>query len=141
MDDSLLIGFDRYKEANVLHAAYNDSAGITAAFNLNLLRILNRELGADFDPRNFVHEAVLNRAAKRIEMYLVSGCRQSVYFHALHAGMELEAGERILTELSHKYDWSDIEDLLTAADFRIRQHFSPENDWFTLLVAQPCRAG
>ncbi len=98
---ALLIGVDLRKSPALLEAAYNDAEGVTAEFNLNLLRRLNRELGADFDSRAFSHHAFYSERAGRVEMYLVSRRRQQV-----HVGGRLfvfEAGESILTECSYKY--------------------------------------
>ncbi|HKK13525.1 MAG TPA: L-histidine N(alpha)-methyltransferase, partial [Gammaproteobacteria bacterium] len=83
--DALLLGADRVKDPAVLHAAYNDAAGITARFNLNVLRVLNRELAADFDESAFRHEARYNPALQRIEMYLVARRPQRVMLEALEA--------------------------------------------------------
>ena len=138
--DALLIGFDRFKNAAILHAAYNDSAGVTADFNRNLLHVLNGELGADFNPAAYRHEALVNPVARRVEMYLVATTRQSIWLSALHCRLRLAAGERILTELSHKYDRRDIGRLLTAADLAASRHFTPANEWFSLVLATPASA-
>jgi dimethylhistidine N-methyltransferase len=98
---SLIIGFDLIKDSATLNAAYNDAAGVTAAFNLNLLERMNRELGADFDPEAFSHRAFYNTERRRIEMHLASCRRQKVKV----AGriVEFRAGETIHTENSYKY--------------------------------------
>ncbi len=97
----LLIGFDLKKDPQQLHRAYNDAAGVTAAFNLNLLQRINRELGADFDLARFRHYAFYNPLAGRIEMHLVSlaGQTASVANQRFH----FEPGETLLTEYSYKY--------------------------------------
>jgi dimethylhistidine N-methyltransferase len=97
----LLIGFDLVKDPAVLERAYNDAAGVTAAFNLNLLRRLNRELAADFELEQFRHEAVWVPEASRIEMHLVSTQAQRVTIG--DTAVEFDAGERLVTEHSHKY--------------------------------------
>lgn len=97
----LLIGVDLRKDAEVLERAYNDAEGVTAAFNLNLLARVNRELGADFDLRQFRHEAVFNPDESRIEMHLVSESEQTVRIG--DEDVEFESGERIHTENSYKY--------------------------------------
>ncbi len=135
--DGLLLGADRVKDTEVLHAAYNDDAGITAQFNLNLLQVLNRELDANFCDHNFEHRALFNHEASQIEMYLVSRCRQSVRIDALRHTLELEAGERILTEISRKFTPARLESLLKSAGFAIHRHFEPENGWFSLVLAGP----
>jgi len=97
----LLIGADLKKDPHVLEAAYNDSAGVTAQFNLNLLKRINRELGADFDLDQWRHRAIYNATAGRIEMHLISEIDQSVHLneHRFH----FRRGEKIITEFSYKY--------------------------------------
>jgi dimethylhistidine N-methyltransferase len=100
-DGQLLIGFDLKKDPQQLHRAYNDAAGVTADFNLNLLRRINRELGADFDLARFRHYAFYNPVAGRIEMHLVSLAGQSV--SVANQRFHFEPGETLLTEYSYKY--------------------------------------
>jgi L-histidine N-alpha-methyltransferase len=133
--DWLLLGADRVKDAQVLHRAYNDAAGITAEFNLNLLRVLNRELDADFDLDGFRHEACYNRDAQQIEMYLVTHGAQAVEIAALGHRLELAGGEAILTEISRKYTVGDLEEMLAAAGLRAVRHYEPENGYFSLMLA------
>jgi L-histidine N-alpha-methyltransferase len=133
--DGLLLGADRVKDADILHAAYNDDSGVTAEFNLNLLQVLNRELDADFCDRNFEHRAVFNAEASQIEMYLVSSRCQSVHIRALDCTLELEAGEQILTEISRKFTPAHLESLLDGAGLAIQRHFEPDNGWFSLVLA------
>lgn len=101
--DSLLLATDLVKDISVQLLAYDDPAGVTAAFNLNLLARLNRELGADFDLSGFRHEARWNAADCRIEMHLLSLRRQRVEIPAAHLSIRLEEAETIWTESSHKY--------------------------------------
>jgi dimethylhistidine N-methyltransferase len=98
---TLVVGVDLVKDANILNAAYDDAAGVTAQFNLNLLTRINRELAADFDVDAFSHRAFYNSERRRIEMHLVSGRRQTVHI-AGHV-IEFAAGETIHTENSYKY--------------------------------------
>jgi dimethylhistidine N-methyltransferase len=98
---TLVVGVDLVKDANILNAAYDDAAGVTAQFNLNLLTRINRELAADFDVDKFNHRAFYNSERRRIEMHLVSGRRQTVNI-AGHV-IEFAAGETIHTENSYKY--------------------------------------
>ncbi|MBL27139.1 MAG: L-histidine N(alpha)-methyltransferase [Rhodospirillaceae bacterium] len=135
--DHLLIGMDRVKDPAVLTAAYNDAQGVTAAFNLNLLDVLNRELGADFDTGRFFHRAVFNEALSRIEMHLVSRGKQRVHCAALDAAIELEDGETILTEISRKFTDQSIAALMEDTGFAIERHFRPANDYFSLVLAKP----
>ena len=111
----MLIGTDLRKDANLLHAAYNDSRGVTAAFNLNLLARINRELGADFDLRRFSHYAFYNAAHGRIEMHLVSLQEQKIRIGAHR--FAFERGESIHTENSYKYSIEDFRALAKSAGF------------------------
>jgi uncharacterized SAM-dependent methyltransferase len=112
----MLVGVDLKKDANLLHAAYNDARGVTAAFNLNVLARANRELGADFDLRRFGHYAFYNPALGRIEMHLVSLARQSVAVGEHR--FTLERGETIHTENSYKYTVPEFAALAREAGFR-----------------------
>lgn len=111
----LLLGVDLVKDPAVLHAAYNDRAGITAAFNLNLLARANRELGTDFDLTRFVHHAFYNAPLQRVEMHLVSRCRQHLVLGG--AGHDMDEGETLHTENSHKYTVEGLRALATRAGF------------------------
>jgi L-histidine N-alpha-methyltransferase len=135
--DSLLLGADRVKDATILHAAYNDAAGLTAAFNLNLLRVLNRELDADFAPEAFDHEARYDEEAQQVEMYLVARRSQSVHLGVLDESLRLEAGERILTEISRKFTPDKLDTLLHEAGFNVTAHYEPEDSYFSLILASP----
>jgi len=134
--DTLLLGADRVKNAAVLEAAYNDSDGITAAFNLNVLNVLNRELDAHFDPAQFEHNAVFNEKRQRIEMQLVSKSAQRIAIGALDAELELECNEVIRTEVSHKFTPSTLEQLLQDSGLALHSHFQPNNEYFSLLLAE-----
>jgi L-histidine N-alpha-methyltransferase len=106
--DFLLVGADLVKPAATLIAAYDDSAGVTAAFNLNLLARINRELGGDFDCRLFAHEARWNARSRRIEMHLRSKAAQEVRVNRLNLTISFAAGETIWTESSHKFHAGEI---------------------------------
>lgn len=127
-DGAMVLGVDRRKDAKILHAAYNDREGVTAAFNLNLLERLNREAGSDFDPRRFRHRALFNEEASRIEMHLVSLGGQDV--HLAGERIHFEDGETIWTESSYKYDRQRLEDLVAAAGFRIQRLWTDESSLF-----------
>ncbi len=114
----LLIGVDLHKSSEVLDAAYNDSLGVTAAFNRNILRHANRLLDADFDPEQFEHVAFYNAPAQRIEMHLESRSAQQVRCDG--ALLEFAAGERIHTEYSHKYTPEGFAELAAEAGFHAR---------------------
>ena len=116
---AMLVGVDLKKDANVLHAAYNDARGVTAAFNLNLLARINRELRGDFNLRRFRHYAFYNVALGRIEMHLVSLAPQRVKIGAHR--FAFEAGESIHTENSYKYSIGGFRALARGAGFRPRE--------------------
>jgi len=136
--DTLLLGIDRVKDVNVLEAAYNDEQGVTAEFNLNVLSVLNQQLGANFNRQQFEHQAVFNESASQIEMYLHSNTQQTIAFAELDEQLELEDGEKILTEISRKYTLDGIESLLNQAELEILDHFEPENEYFSLILARCC---
>jgi dimethylhistidine N-methyltransferase len=126
----LLIGVDLVKDPARLHAAYNDAAGVTAAFNKNLLARANRELGADFVPDAFAHYAPYNPTARRVEMYLVSQTRQSVTLRGRR--FDFAAGEAVHTEDSHKYTPDSFADLASAAGWRLAAQWRDADDLFML---------
>jgi L-histidine Nalpha-methyltransferase len=116
--DALLLGTDLEKSVEVQLLAYDDPAGVTAAFNLNLLARINRELGADFDLGNFRHEARWNSAERRIEMHLRSTRRQKIAIPAAGLRVVLDEDESIWTESSHKYKAEEISEMAGRTGFR-----------------------
>ena len=128
--ERMLIGTDLRKDANVLHAAYNDSRGVTAAFNLNVLERANRELGADFDLRRFSHYAFYNAAIGRIEMHLIALEKQSVKV-GRHR-FSFERGESIHTENSYKYSVESFRALAANAGFRQEKCWMDRGGLFAL---------
>jgi L-histidine N-alpha-methyltransferase len=116
--DALLLGTDLEKDAELQLLAYDDPAGVTAAFNLNLLARINRELGADFDLKNFRHEARWNHTDGRIEMHLRSARRQTVQIPRANLRLILNEDETIWTESSHKYKAEDIPGMAARTGFR-----------------------
>jgi L-histidine Nalpha-methyltransferase len=114
--DRLLLGTDLRKDAAILEAAYDDALGVTAAFNLNLLARINRELSGDIDVRSFRHLAKYNEAAGRVEMHLQSLRRQTFRIHAIGLDVEMAEGETIHTESSHKFSPAEIAELARSAD-------------------------
>jgi dimethylhistidine N-methyltransferase len=127
----LLIGIDLQKDEQMIVDAYNDADGVTAQFNLNLLRRINRELGADFDLDNFAHEAPYRREHDRIEMLLVSQCDQVVTLG--DEAVELAAGESIRTEFSHKYTVSKFARLASGAGFALERCWTDDQRHFAVL--------
>ena len=125
---ALILGVDRRKDERILHAAYNDGAGVTAAFNLNLLTRLNRELNATFDLATFRHRAQFNDEASRIEMHLESTVEQRVYVAG--TPIDFDRGESILTECSYKYDLPFLEAVVRPAGFAVQELWTDDRDWF-----------
>lgn len=134
--DCLLLGVDLVKEPSVLLAAYDDAAGVTAAFNRNLLTRLNRELDADFHPKTFAHRALWNPNSSRMEMHLVSKTKQTVWLPAIDLRVDFEAGESIHTENSYKYRPGDAEALLAKTGFAHEATWTDENGWFAVCLAR-----
>ncbi len=135
--DRLLVGIDLRKDRAVVEPAYDDSQGVTAEFNLNLLTRINRELGGRFDLEAFRHRAVYNEEAGRIEMYLVSTRAQRVAIQ--HPGLEIEfaAGEMIHTENSYKYSLAEVESLAVAAGLRIECQWLDSDSRFCANLLAP----
>lgn len=136
-DDALLLGADLVKDPAVLHAAYNDAQGITAAFNKNLLEVLNRELDADFDPGAFDHVAFFDAARSQIEMHLRSRRDQRVRLGALDIVVTFREGETLHTEISRKFTRARIAGLLERSGFRVDRWYVPGNAYFSLTLARP----
>src|SRR5579863_51279 len=133
--DGFLLGVDLRKDVSTLIAAYDDAEGVTAAFNLNLLERLNRELGAEFDLEAFEHRAIWNGAASRIEMHLVSRRAQRVPIAALGLSIHFGADETIHTENSYKFAPGEPESLLARAGFTPMQTWTDPQQWFAVCLA------
>ncbi len=138
--DRLLLGADRVKAMAVLNAAYNDAAGYTAAFNLNVLSVLNAGVGANFVPSQFAHRAFYNEQEAQIEMHLVSREAQTVELPALNTRLQLAAGDSIRTEISRKFSPDALQKLLASAGFAIERYFTGEDEAFSLVLAAPTAA-
>ncbi len=135
-DDGLLLGVDMVKAESTLLAAYDDPAGVTAAFNLNLLTRLNRELAADFDLAKFAHRALWNAAESRIEMHLESRRAQRVRLAALDLAVDFAPGETIHTECCYKHRSGEAEALLATAGFAAAGRWQDEQAWFTVCLGR-----
>jgi len=133
--DTLLLGTDMKKDEKILVAAYDDAAGVTAEFNRNVLRRLNRELGADFDLQHFSHCAVWNEQECRMEMYLISDTEQRVGIDALGCELEFAAGDTIHTENSYKFTQKSIAWLLKQSGFALNRQWMDEKEWFAVNLA------
>ncbi|GAB4545168.1 MAG: L-histidine N(alpha)-methyltransferase [Pleurocapsa sp.] len=135
-DDYFLLGIDLHKSSSILEAAYNDSQGITAAFNLNMLQHLNWRFQGNFDPNLFEHQAIYNQCDRQIEMYLISKKNQTVKLEKLNLTIEFTAGERILTEISRKFDIEEMTAYLKTKNLELIQSYTDSKQWFGLLLCQ-----
>jgi L-histidine N-alpha-methyltransferase len=133
--DSLLLGTDLVKDAGRLVRAYDDSAGVTAAFNSNVLAVVNRELDADFDLDAFEHVARWNADEERIEMWLRSAHPQRVHVRDLDLTVDFGAGEEMLTEVSCKFRRGGVAEELAAAGLTLTQWWTDPNDDFGLSLS------
>ena len=136
-DGRLLLGVDLMKDPRVLHAAYDDSAGVTAAFNRNVLRVINRELAADFDPDAFRHEARVDVEAGRVEMHLVAERGHTVVVGALDLTLSFKAGDGIWTESSYKFTRPGIETMLADAGLTLERWLTDPDGQFAMVLARP----
>jgi uncharacterized SAM-dependent methyltransferase len=135
--DSFVIGADLKKSSDILLPAYNDDLGITAAFNLNLLVRINRELGGTFDLKKFEHRSIFNEKLSRIEMHLFSREKQAVTIKALGSEVLFEEGESIHTESSYKFELSTLSRLAVETEFHLTQTWFDSNKRFSLNCLQP----
>ncbi len=131
--DTLLLGVDMIKDADVLEKAYNDSRGVTAAFNRNILNVVNQLVGTDFDPESFDHLAFYNPEKNRIEMHLQATRPMRIECPAFPGKIELHEGETIHTENSRKYTNDCVKDLAATGGMEIQEIFTDENRWFSLI--------
>ncbi|ELR98191.1 L-histidine N(alpha)-methyltransferase [Gloeocapsa sp. PCC 73106] len=134
--DYLLLGIDLQKSPGIIEAAYNDSQGVTAAFNLNMLQHLNQRFRGNFDLNLFEHLAFYHPLKSQIEMHLVSQTEQVVTLAALDFQVEFQAGETILTEISRKFDLETMKGYLEDNNYQVIQEFTDLQRWFGLLLCQ-----
>jgi dimethylhistidine N-methyltransferase len=132
--DLVMLGIDLKKAGHILHKAYNDGQGYTAAFNLNLLKRINRELDANFCVEKFLHKAFYNEEAGRVEMHLVSVCEQRVTLGG--QDFRFDDGESIHTESSHKYDLEELEELVQSSGFSIKRVWTDQRQFFALALLE-----
>jgi L-histidine N-alpha-methyltransferase len=135
-EDLFLLGVDRVKSPAILNAAYNDAAGVTAEFNLNVLRVINSRLGGGFDLRTFTHYSFYNPGESQIEMHLVSTIDQTVRIDALDLDVSFERGETIRTEISRKFTRRSAERLLRDGGMTLLGWYSDPADLFGLALAR-----
>ena len=136
-DDRLFIGFDMQKDPRVIVAAYDDAQGVTAAFNLNLLTRINRELGADFDISKFSHYAQYRPVECAARSFLISREKQSVHIGALNRTFEFEQWEPIFMEISQKYTHAMIEEFSSESGFAIETEFANDEDFYLNSLWHP----
>ena len=134
--DHFLLGTDLDKDPVVLQAAYDDAEGVTAAFNRNILAVVNERLDADFDPRDFDHVALYDQDRRRIEMHLRANRPVAAQVAAIDLDVELRAGETIRTEVSCKYTRATVEDMLRAAGLEMDGWFTDEAGRFALSLSK-----
>jgi L-histidine N-alpha-methyltransferase len=135
-DDLFLLGTDLIKDPAMLNAAYNDAAGVTAEFNRNVLRVINRELGARFDLEKFSHYSFYNPFETRIEMHLVSVEEQTVPIHDLDMEVSFEKGETIFTEISRKFNRRSTEAMLNESGMKMLEWHTDPDELFALSLAK-----
>lgn len=136
--DFLLVGFDMIKDEFLIESAYNDKAGFTAQFNLNLLTRMNSELGCNFDLGEYEHYAFFNKKKDRAEMHLKSKSDQEFRIPGSDRKFPISRGETIHTESSYKYSEVKIQELAIRSGFSIEKIFSDKNNWFNLVMLKPC---
>ncbi|MGD1897171.1 MAG: L-histidine N(alpha)-methyltransferase [Phormidesmis sp.] len=134
--DYFLLGLDLQKERTALKAAYNDSQGVTAAFNLNMLTHLNQQFEGNFDVSKFSHVAFYNEKEQQIEMHLESMASQQVSLKDLGLAVEFEKGDRILSEISRKFNRLQMEKTLAKHRLQVIAPYTDEKEWFGLLLCQ-----
>lgn len=130
--DSFLLGLDMIKPREILEAAYNDSQGITAEFNRNILNVLNHELHADFDPSNFEHLAFYNEDESRVEMHLRANSDIEVEIGELAMTVDFSEGETIHTEICRKFSREGAEELFSDAGLEVKNWHTDSKKWFSL---------
>jgi L-histidine N-alpha-methyltransferase len=136
--DRFLIGVDLKKDIETLEAAYNDAKGVTAEFNRNVLHVLNRDLGTDFDIEQFYHRAHYNAGAGRIEMHLIARSPQTVHVPGWR-DVTFDEGESIRTEISTKYDEATMRDLFARAGLVMEQWQTDDRTWYAMMVGRAGR--
>jgi L-histidine N-alpha-methyltransferase len=132
-NDSLLVGFDLVKPKSVLHAAYNNSEGITKAFNLNILNVVNRIIESDFDLHDFDHHSFFNHEKLRIEMHLHAKRNCVVSSPFFKQSIRFKKEDSIRTENSHKFTSELIQQLAENTNLQIKNFYTDKKEWFALV--------
>ena len=131
--DRFLVGIDMIKDARILERAYNDSQGVTAEFNRNILNVINRELNADFNTSDFDHVAFFNKEKERVEMHLRANRAISAFISVLGLKVEVQEGETIHTEICKKFSRESADAMAHEAGLKIERWFSDPREWFSLI--------
>jgi L-histidine N-alpha-methyltransferase len=134
-EDYLLLGTDLVKDPSIIEPAYDDSQGVTAAFNKNMLRVINNGLDADFDLEAFDHEAFFNHNEARIEMHLRPRTRQHVTLKKINLEIDVSPTETIWTECSHKFTRERVSEMLEAAGLQLQEWYAAPGDMFGLSLS------
>lgn len=135
--DYFLLGLDLVKNKQILEKSYNDSKGITAQFNLNLLTRINKEFGGNFDLKNFEHVSFFNEQQKRIEMHIRSKMDQEIWLSQTDVMIKFRKNEMILTEYSYKYTVDQIYSLAKKSGFKVKEIWKDKNEYFSLVLLSP----
>ncbi len=136
-DDLLFVGFDLQKDPHVIAAAYDDAAGVTAKFNLNLLTRINRELGGDFDIDKFTHYAIYRPIECSARSFLISQEKQTVNIKAICRSFEFDQWEAVFMEISQKYSYRMIEELAHESGFEIKENFCDSRNYYCDSLWRP----
>ena len=132
-EDSFLLGVDKVKDEKIINSAYNDSKGITKKFNKNILNVINKEYKLNFNEKNFLHNAKFNIQKSQIEMYLESTVNHSVKLPN-DENLNIEKGEKILTEISRKFSEKTLRDLFNQANLEIKKSYTDNKKYFSLYL-------
>jgi len=131
--ERLLLGLDMVKDRNILEKAYNDTEGITARFNKNILEVTNHTIGTDFDTEEFEHRAFFHEEKQRIEMHLVARKDVTITSPFFDGTLGIQKGDSIHTENSHKFTTDHIDEMASLSGLSVRNAYADNNDWFTLV--------
>ena len=132
-EDTFLLGVDKVKDEKIINSAYNDSKGITKKFNKNILNVINKEYKLNFNEKNFLHNAKFNLEKSQIEMYLESTVDHSVKLPN-NENLNIEKGEKILTEISRKFSEKTLRDLFSKANLEIKKSYTDNKKYFSLYL-------
>ena len=132
-EDSFLLGVDKVKDEKIINSAYNDSKGITKKFNKNILNVINKEYKLNFNEKNFLHNAKFNLEKSQIEMYLEATVDHSIKLPN-DENLNIEKGEKILTEISRKFSEKTLMDLFNRANLEIKNSYTDNKKYFSLYL-------